>query len=66
MVGDLEIDEDLRDDTHDAASGGEAGFGYSRHEANSSSAIDKADVSFGESAAELLGCFTVDGIGSAG
>ncbi len=66
VVGDLEIDEDLRDDTYDAASGGRHDFGYSRHEANGSSAVDEADASFGEGAPELLGCFSVDGISSVG
>jgi len=66
LVGDFEIDEDLGDDTDDAASVGKAGFGDSAHEADGSSAVDEANVALGESAAEVLGGFGIDGVGSVG
>jgi len=65
-MGYFEIDEDLGNNADDTASGGEGGFGHGAHEADSGSAVDKADVSLGERATEEFGGFTVDGIGSAG
>ena len=66
VVGDFEINEDFGDDAYDAASVGEAGFGDGAHEADGGSAVDEADVALGESAAEMLGGFRVDEIGSVG
>lgn len=66
LVGNLEIDQNLWDDAYDAASSGKARLGYRRHEADGSSAVDEPNVFFGESAAELFGCFAVDGIVSVG
>src|SRR6266851_3949856 len=66
VVGDFEVDEDLGDDTDDTASGGEAGFGYGTHEADCGSTVDEADAFLGEGAAEALGGFAIDGVGSVG
>jgi len=61
VVGDLEIDEDLGDDTDDVTTAGDGGFGYGLHEADLGAAVDEADLMYGESTAQGFGLFTIDG-----
>jgi hypothetical protein len=64
VVSYFEIDEDLRDNADDTASGSERRFGHGAHETDSGPAVDEADVPLGEGATEEFGGFAVDGVGS--
>jgi hypothetical protein len=66
VVGDLEVDEDVRDDSGDVASCGEAGVGYDLHETDFGAAVDEADVAGSEGGAELGGDLAIDGLGAVG
>ena len=51
LVGDFEVNEDLRDDADDAAAGGKAALGDGAHEAEPGAAVDEAEMAGGEGAA---------------
>jgi hypothetical protein len=60
----LEFDQHFRDDTYDAAVGGECRLGDGVHETHVGSSVDDADVAFGETASERCGGFVVERVSS--
>ena len=66
LVGDLLVDEDVRDDADDVAAGGECGVRDRAHEADARAAIDEAEASGGDGAAEFFSGGAVLGASAVG
>lgn len=65
VMRNLEINEDLGDDTDNSAVGGQSGFGNCFHEADVRSAVNETDIASGEGPAQLFRSGSVDRIDSA-
>jgi hypothetical protein len=66
VMGDLEIDEDVRDNSGDIASGGEDGVCYGLHESYAGTAIDEANAARGEGSTKIVSDLAVDGLSAIG
>jgi hypothetical protein len=64
VMGDLEVDENLGDDANDLSVSSQRCFGNGLHKAYIGSTVDEADVASGESAAQIFGSCSIDGVGS--
>lgn len=62
VIGDLFVDEDVRNDADDAAAAIDGCLRDGVHEADISATVDEADVAFGEGATEVNGSLLIDRI----
>jgi len=61
VVRDFEIDQHLRDYTHDVTARCDGRFGHGLHEAHLGASVDDAYLVYGKGATERFGLLTIDG-----